>query len=267
MPPNKIEYTEFQIFERAVGKTEKGGFISVRCFNKTAHRHGDLHASAYYNTNTGWYGCRVCDLRGFALDRDRDDYAARHKRYAYSNASVSHRTDSPHGKKHWQDISERELNGEKPKPYGFEQIISSTRRIYVVEGEKCVDTLQPYLNPKLEAVVTSKQGTASAHKTDWSPLSERTDTCEIVFLPDCDEPGDKYMHAVASQLGLDRIPVIRLNGSNGYDIADWLDEGYSVTQLPDVTLELLHTATEKSEDSFIHPDILPIRPHRSIPKQ
>lgn len=264
---HKVGFTEAQILERAEGRLERGGFVAVRCLNETAHQHGDRHASAYYNTNIGWYGCRVCDLRGFASDRDRDDYAARHKRYAYSNASIAHRTDSPQGKKYWQEISSRERDGEKPKPYGFEQIDSLTRRVYVVEGEKCVDALQPHLNPKLEAVVTSKQGTGSSHKTDWSPLSAKTDTCEIIFLPDCDEPGDKYIQSVADQLNLDRILVVRLEGPNGYDIADWLEEGHSIAELPAPAIEFLHIATDIEEDSFTPPYIRPVQPHRIIPER
>ena len=261
---NKVEYTEAQILSRSVGTEDRGGFVAIQCLNETAHSHGDRRASAYYNTNTGWYGCHVCDLRGFAQDRDRDDYHRRPKRYDYSNGSVAHRADSKNSKKHWQQISERERQGEKPKPYGFEQILPSTSRIYIVEGEKCVDKLQPYLDPKLEAVVTSKQGKGSAHRTDWSPVREMMPNCEILLLPDCDEPGEEYIASVAKELGLEELRIIRLIGSHGYDIADWLDEKHSIDELPTISIEHPPVAPADAEETFVPPSIQPVQPNRAI---
>ena len=261
---NKVEYTEAQILSRSAGREDQGGFVAIRCLNDTAHSHGDRRASAYYNTNTGWYGCHVCDMRGFAQDRDRDDYHRRPKLYRYSNGSVAHRADSKASKKHWQQISDRERQGEKPKPYGFEQILPATSRIYIVEGEKCVDQLQPYLDPNREAVVTSKQGKGSAHRTDWSPVKERMPDCEILLLPDCDEPGEEYISSVAGELGLGELHVIRLSGPVGYDIADWLDEGHSLDELPAISIEGPRTTAKEPEEGFIPPKIQPIRPNRAV---
>lgn len=261
---NKVEYTEEQILARSVGRKDRGGFVAINCLNETAHSHGDQRASAYYNTNTGWYGCHVCDLRGFAQDRDRDDYQRRPKRYHYSNGSVAHRTDSKNAKRHWQKISDRERQGEKPKPYGFEQILPSTTRIYIVEGEKCVDKLQPYLDPKLEAVVTSKQGKGSAHLTDWSPVREKMDACEILLLPDCDEPGEQYIASVANELRLEELRIIRMTGPYGYDIADWLDERHSLKDLPAISIERPNVAGERETEAFSPPSIRSIQPNRTI---
>lgn len=226
----KCGHTEAQIRERAT--SINGPYWSVRCLNGKGHQHDDQHPSAYYCVETGWYGCRVCGLKGFADDRDRPDWSKPQTR-TYSNGTQVHRVpDGLGGKRYFQTNIDSQIS---PKPYHHETILESTRTIYIVEGEKCAEALQPHLDTTYEAVITSIQGSGSASKTDWSPVREAIDReCKIIFIPDKDDAGEKYILSVAYLLRLDKINVISLDEGrdDGYDIADWLQEGHTITDLP-----------------------------------
>lgn len=232
---HKLGYTQSQIRERATNT--KGVWWTVRCFNGAAHKNGDKHPSAFYNAETGYYGCRVCDLKGFANDRDHPDWNKRQTR-TYSNGVEVTRDRQSGSKNFWQaNTGTKKL----AKPYHHETIHDSTRTIYIVEGEKCAETLQPHLDHKTQAVITSIGGSNAARKTDWSVVAKvvKRDS-EIVFIPDRDEPGEKYIQAVAQLLNLEKIKVIRLGDDNckpGYDIADWLEDGNEFLNLPTPLVE------------------------------
>ncbi len=95
-----------------------------------------------------------------------------------------------------------------------------TREIFIVEGEKCAAALQ-----SLGLVaITSQGGSSAAAITDWEPLDKRE---RVYLLPDNDEPGESYIHAVASILAsqkkpptlfIVRLPNLPLTG----DIVDWI---------------------------------------------
>ena len=250
----KVGYTENQIASRAVDTNRT--WWSVRCFNESAHKNGDTHPSAWYCAETGYYGCAVCDLKGYANDRNRPDWN-KHQVRTYSNGVNVNREIQPSGKKKiWQlNTKTREL----PKPYGHETIHTNTRRIYVVEGEKCADAVQPHLNPNSEAVITSIQGSQSPRKTDWAPVfAAIKNGAEVVFLPDRDAPGEKYIQSVAEILNLDKRNVIRLGGDreDGYDIANWLEEGNSWDDLPDVVSEQVTPTTNQDRRHAVHREIV-----------
>ena len=215
---NKVGYTEDQIRARAVDAS--GIWWPVKCFNEGAHKNRDKHPSAYYNSESHWYACRVCQLNGFANDRDRPDWNVEQVR-TYSNGKKVYRN----GQKIWQKGPKSKV---LPLPYGSVAIHPGTRTIYVVEGEKCADQLIPHIDPLTEAVVSSIGGSNSPHKTDWSPVRNAlTQKCNVVFLPDLDEPGEKYIQAIGRLLGLSELNVLRLGGDacpDGYDVADWLEE-------------------------------------------
>lgn len=226
---SKCGYTEAQIRARAASTNHP--FWSVHCLNGEAHKHDDRHASAYYSVETGWYGCRVCGLKGFADDRDRPDWNKPQDR-TYSNGTVVHRRVQDGKKKVIQTVSKSK---KKAQPYNHSTLHPGIQRIWIVEGEKCADTLQPHLDPRTQAVVTSLQGSSSPHLTDWTAVQDaRERGCEILFLPDLDKAGAKYIFGVAKQLYIDKLNVIRLDPkrNDGYDIVDWLDEGHTIANLP-----------------------------------
>src|SRR5262249_40444564 len=99
--------------------------------------------------------------------------------------------------------------------------ITAASLIVVTEGEKCADRAR-----ELGFIATtSSGGSGAAKKTDWSPLAGK----DVIFLPDQDEPGEKYINDAGAILdGLASRPRIRVARlpvtGEGHDIADWVDE-------------------------------------------
>ena len=243
---HKLGHTEAEIQLRAA--STDGPWWLVRCLNGNDHQNDDETPSAYYNAETGWYGCRVCGLKGFANDRDRANWSTRQTR-TYTNGSIVHRGSDPRGKRIWQENPQpTEL------PYNIETVHANTKTIYMVEGEKCVEALRPHLDATQAAVVTSIGGSNAPQKTNWSPVREALDRgCEILFIPDRDAPGEKYILAIAKLLRLKKIKAIRLGGDrdDGYDIADWLTAGHDLTELENHDIE--QTAVQKRAAGY--PDL------------
>jgi hypothetical protein len=93
--------------------------------------------------------------------------------------------------------------------YGLDRLADAPEaRVFVAEGEKCVEMLSTLGLP----ATTSPGGSNAAAKADWSPLAGR----EVAVLPDADEPGRKYAEAVRERLAaLDppaRVAVVNLPG-------------------------------------------------------
>jgi predicted small integral membrane protein len=76
--------------------------------------------------------------------------------------------------------------------------------VLVVEGEKAADAAAQLCRGSV--VITSSGGASAAQHTDWSPLAGRS----VAIWPDNDEPGQRYVQAVAIILrGLERRTVNR----------------------------------------------------------
>lgn len=95
--------------------------------------------------------------------------------------------------------------------------------VIVVEGEKCADALQSFLdsNDFKAWVTTPSQGAQSPQKTDWSTLAGRS----ITILPDNDQAGAGFAQTVAQlakEIGASRVAVGKPFGKpdTGDDIAD-----------------------------------------------
>lgn len=127
----------------------------------------------------------------------------------------------PNGKDKKFSIYPEGLEGPHPL-YRAERLaaLPTTTNIFIVEGEKCVHVL--------EAVglvaVTSKGGSKSANKTDWSPLAKFRHAC---ILPDNDEPGREYARDVVGILadlpGQREAVVVELPWlAAAEDVADYL---------------------------------------------
>ncbi|AGA26016.1 hypothetical protein [Singulisphaera acidiphila] len=82
-------------------------------------------------------------------------------------------------------------------------ILATSRHIYIVEGEKCADTVADLGYQS----TTSAHGAHAAGRSDWSPLAGR----DVVILPDADTAGEHYMASVIRLLGqLDPVPRVRI---------------------------------------------------------
>lgn len=107
----------------------------------------------------------------------------------------------------------------EPRPlYRHDNVLASAGRVYLVEGEKCVDALV-----ELSLVATTSVGGCKAEdKADWYPLAGR----EVVILPDADDAGRHYADEVTALFQqLDPSADVRIvdlspGRSDGYDVAD-----------------------------------------------
>ncbi len=119
--------------------------------------------------------------------------------------------------------------------YGLPEL-AKAETVVVVEGEKCADLVR-----QMGLVATtSAHGAKSPTKTDWRPLAGKA----VVIIPDNDEPGEGYAHAVAKLLisleppasvRIMHIPVIE----KGHDVQNWLHEVVPETwDLTDCRIEL-----------------------------
>ncbi len=150
--------------------------------------------------------------------------------HKYRDAAGQHvgsviRWDRPDGKKDIRPLG-RHADGwrlehlPEPRPlYRLPTILAAAAsdRVYVVEGEKCVEAAGDI---GLLAT-TSSAGSNAASKSDWSPLAGR----EVVILADNDDAGRQYAADVAAILHeLDPpaiVRVVELDGLEpGGDVAD-----------------------------------------------
>lgn len=122
------------------------------------------------------------------------------------------------------------LEGIAPLPYRLPELIAAQldhRRVYIVEGEKDVETLR-----RLGYVATCNHGGAGKWGPDHSKYIEPT--ANIVILPDNDEPGIRHGCSVAQQLLLKgcRVKMVRLPGLGPkQDVTDWLGSCHDRAEL------------------------------------
>ena len=141
---------------------------------------------------------------------------------------------------------------EVPRPlYGLHGLsLRPDAPVVVSEGEKAADAARELL-PGYVAV-TSPNGSRSARKADWTPLSGRV----VVIWPDADEAGQVYAKDVVNSLrnaNVERIAVVSPPNQKieGWDAADALDEGWTTGQ----ALELLRSSSDAVEHgSFTQDD-------------
>jgi putative DNA primase/helicase len=103
--------------------------------------------------------------------------------------------------------------------YRLPELLQSSGRVYVVEGEKAADALRALGF----TVTTSAHGASSARGTDWTPLAGR----DVVILPDNDAAGAGYAEAVIDLLSrLTPKPVIKIVNLPGLpvggDVVDFI---------------------------------------------
>ena len=132
----------------------------------------------------------------------------------------------------WQGV-------EPPSLYRLPELIASTGRVYIVEGEKDVEAMR-----SRGGVATSNPGGASeTGKSKWRPeifnhfLAGR----DVVVLPDRDRAGDNHAAFVAaSLLGTARsvkilvLPQLEWKAKKGPDISDWFEGGAEFGELEEL---------------------------------
>ena len=109
--------------------------------------------------------------------------------------------------------------------YRLPKLLADTSSpVVICEGEKASDA-----GRKIGLLTTtSAHGAQSPQRTDWQPLAGR----DVVILPDCDEPGEKYAATVADILTdlnpAARVKIVRLPGlPDGGDLYDYVEDSES----------------------------------------
>lgn len=103
-----------------------------------------------------------------------------------------------------------------PKPH-------VTQKVYIFEGEKCA-TAAHHLSL---SALTSMMGSGQVKSADWAILARFRHVCEFVLIPDNDDPGHKYMEAVAQEIQKAcpsaKLTVCKLPfEEKGDDFVDWI---------------------------------------------
>jgi putative DNA primase/helicase len=97
--------------------------------------------------------------------------------------------------------------------------------VFVVEGEKDVETLRDY-----GFVATTNAGGAKSH---WLPqFTETLRGREVILIPDNDQPGRKRVLNIARALlgNVARLIVLELEGG-AKDVTEWFSQGHSELEL------------------------------------
>lgn len=152
------------------------------------------------------------------------------KKYCYyskdnSLAYIKIRTDYSDGRKTFifqKPNGTNGLQGQKHLLYNLPDVLKGDP-VYFVEGEKCADALIElgYVATTLDSGANSK----------WQP--EFTDILKnktVIIIPDNDKPGMKYARTI--KRNIPTAIIKELPGLNEKeDIFDWLEKGYSVSEI------------------------------------
>ncbi|WP_284452582.1 DUF3987 domain-containing protein [Parachlamydia acanthamoebae] len=109
--------------------------------------------------------------------------------------------------------------------YGLDTLPKShiKQKVYIFEGEKCAAAAH---HLGLSAI-TSMMGSGQVKYADWAILAKFRHVCEFVLIPDNDNPGHKYIEAVAqaiqrscpsAKLIVCQLPLEK----KGDDFVDWI---------------------------------------------
>lgn len=140
-------------------------------------------------------------------------------------------------------------------------------RVVLVEGEKCADAGNKWAESAGAQIVfvSWSSGAASTGKSDFSPLTDAAKEGRALMWPDADkqldkdgkllswtkQPGMKAALAIANRLpGLKVLDVeVLADVKDGYDIADFIDEGSDPLQVIDGPLYSSAVATPDDDEA------------------
>ncbi|MFZ9994272.1 MAG: AAA family ATPase [Steroidobacteraceae bacterium] len=153
------------------------------------------------------------------------------------------------------------MTGVEPLPYNLPEILKRANDpIYIVEGEKCADSL---ISRGLLA--TTSHGGAG----NWRPaINKWFEGRDVVVIPDNDEPGRMHADRVVENL-IGTAKTVRRVNLNGLqekgDIFDWLNFGNTVENLSELsTFAPVLSSPSAPSAAPAAPDAAPVRAHHHI---
>ena len=151
-----------------------------------------------------------------------------------------------------------------PLPYRLDELtdhLANRSTIYIVEGEKCADTMWDLGLP----ATTNSGGARNWH----AELTHWFADCPIVVLPDCDEAGEAHLKSVVEALTrvAASIRVVRLPDLEpGGDVADWIAAGRTRDDLDREIAQADDGLGGMSIQKLLRTEfVIPEAPHRYIP--
>lgn len=160
---------------------------------------------------------------------------------AYRNGQKHFFQRRPDGKGGWIN----NMQGIERVLYRLPQLIQAVQQgqtIYIVEGEKDVETLRLH-----DLIATTNVGGAGKWRDEYSQVFTGAD---VLILPDNDEPGQQHaaqikksLQGVAKSARIVRLPDLPEKG----DVSDWLDAGHTTQELQ----QLIQGATPKAAEYVV----------------
>ena len=216
--------------------------------------HDDHRQSLSANAESGLWFCHACNVGGTVFDfagrlhvepptpisseanltiydyRDENGLIL-FQVVRFPNKKFRQRRPDPKGKWIWK------LEDARRVPYRLPELLSSKGNVFIVEGEKDVETIRA-----AGFAATTNPGGAGKWRDEYSPHL-RGRVC--ILIPDNDDSGREHMEDVRRKLAFEasQVLILELPGLPEHgDVTDWLNSGHNTTEL----LELVRRADEAS---------------------
>lgn len=220
--------------------------------------HDDKRTSLSVNKDKGLWYCHACNDGGtasqFALrlgidapsrrEQDPDAIYYYHNKEGKSIYRIVRGRDKkfyaerPNGKGSW----EKGIKGISLVPYRLPEVMKAEGFVYIVEGEKDVETLR-----KQGMSATTNPFGAGKWKDEFSDYLR---DMNVIILPDNDQPGKEHGRRVSESLmgKANRALIVELPGlGDKEDVTDWLNKGHTVKELSDYVIKLWDEAANNKK--------------------
>lgn len=211
-------YTTFA--ELGIVTKRSGGEEKTTCPQCSHIRQKKTELCLSVNHDEGVYYCHHCDWKGHLSNSNYSGHANTTYDYCDENGTVLYQKIRAFPKKFWQQTPDgnKKLNGVRRVLYRLPELIKSTGQVFIVGGEKDVETLRKHGF----TATTNDSG-----EGNWRPeLNPYLKDRDVIILEDNDAKGQKHSKIVSQQLkGVAKsIRIIKFPElGEGGDVTDFLD--------------------------------------------